>query len=265
VDTFLDERDVGIGEDIPERLYREITRASHFLYFISKTSVSSQWVQEEFSIAKMCEKESQGTIVLPILIDEVEPPIGVKSKRYADFRSRRVSVRSREFGLVLKALSLTAKAGDHIYFDEEVVVTCLECADAQVGLSDLNFLFLFAANAGDEDLTWQRIRNAGDEIRERQICERLENLSSNLTKYKKLSYAETLYRDIDKHTKALVINVYINTNPNRTELPPADVLEKVAEEARYLVRRFAQLQCFLLAQMQIYQRETDRKGKTLAH
>ena len=44
VDTFLDERDIKIGEDIPKAVFRELSKASRFLYFLSKNSVKSKWV-----------------------------------------------------------------------------------------------------------------------------------------------------------------------------------------------------------------------------
>ena len=60
IETFLDERDIGIGEDIPQRLYQELSHASHIIYFISRNSIDSKWVQEELSIGKVREKEKKG-------------------------------------------------------------------------------------------------------------------------------------------------------------------------------------------------------------
>ncbi|MEW6294487.1 MAG: toll/interleukin-1 receptor domain-containing protein [Pseudomonadota bacterium] len=85
IESFLDERDIGIGEDIPHRLFNEIYAATHVCYVISRSSITSEWVRDELSKASMLEKERKGVFVLPILIEQVEIPIAVKNKRYADF------------------------------------------------------------------------------------------------------------------------------------------------------------------------------------
>ncbi|MHB1428479.1 MAG: toll/interleukin-1 receptor domain-containing protein [Rhodocyclaceae bacterium] len=44
IESFLDERDIGIGEDIPHRLFNEIYAATHVCYVISRSSITSEWV-----------------------------------------------------------------------------------------------------------------------------------------------------------------------------------------------------------------------------
>lgn len=85
IDTCLDERDIGLGEDIPSWIYSSIEEASHVCYVISKNSIHSRWVKDELSKASMIENERRGVFVLPILIDDSDVPITVRNKRYADF------------------------------------------------------------------------------------------------------------------------------------------------------------------------------------
>lgn len=100
VDTFLDERDIALGEEIPQRVFEEIAKASHVMYFISSHSVSSKWVQKELSVAEMQEKQSRGPAILPILIESLpELPPAVSSRRYADFTDRHISVSADNFQL----------------------------------------------------------------------------------------------------------------------------------------------------------------------
>jgi hypothetical protein len=89
VETFLDERDILVGESFPERIYEGIGSASHLAYLISENSVTSRWVQEELSIAKVREKEEKGFKILPLLIEDVLLPTAVKHVQYADFRNWR--------------------------------------------------------------------------------------------------------------------------------------------------------------------------------
>jgi hypothetical protein len=85
VETFLYERDVRVGESIPERIYQEISRCSDLIYVISRSSIKSAWVQEELSAAKMQQLDREGFKVLPVLIDDAEIPMPVRHIRYANF------------------------------------------------------------------------------------------------------------------------------------------------------------------------------------
>jgi hypothetical protein len=90
-DTFLAERDIGIGDSIPERIYAEMAKATALIYIVSAKSVSSPWVQEELSIGKMREKQLRGFRIFPVLIDDLELPMSIVHIKYADFRSWRDS------------------------------------------------------------------------------------------------------------------------------------------------------------------------------
>lgn len=85
IETFLDERDIRIGEDIPNRVYEEIQAATYVCYVISSSSINSAWVKDELSKASMLEKERRDVLVLPILIESTEIPVSIINKRYADF------------------------------------------------------------------------------------------------------------------------------------------------------------------------------------
>lgn len=89
VNTFLDEREIKVGDYIPEKIYEGIGTSTHLIYVISRNSLGSTWVKEELSIAKMKEKEAKGFCILPVLIDEVEIPTSILHVKYADFRDWR--------------------------------------------------------------------------------------------------------------------------------------------------------------------------------
>ncbi|WP_319549870.1 toll/interleukin-1 receptor domain-containing protein [Desulfogranum marinum] len=107
VDTFLDERDIGIGEDIPQKVYDALQEATYVCYILSNNSVDSEWVKEELSVAKMLEKERGGVFILPILIENIKIPTAIKSKRYADFRTNSsLRIDSLPLRLLLSALDI---------------------------------------------------------------------------------------------------------------------------------------------------------------
>ena len=89
VKTFVAERDIRVGDSIPERIYEGIGAATDLIYVISLDSVRSPWVQEELSIAKMRQKESSGFRIFPLLIDDLTLPTGIVHIKYADFRAWR--------------------------------------------------------------------------------------------------------------------------------------------------------------------------------
>jgi len=89
VETFLDERDILVGDSFPDRIYEGIGSAHHLLYIISNSSTTSEWVREELSVAKVKQKEEKGFRILPVLIEDVPLPTSVKHIQYADFRNWR--------------------------------------------------------------------------------------------------------------------------------------------------------------------------------
>jgi len=85
--TLLDEKDVRVGDSIPQWIYAGISEATHLIYVMSTASVKSRWVAEELDIAKVREKEDHGFRVLPVLIeDELELPVSVRHIKHADYR-----------------------------------------------------------------------------------------------------------------------------------------------------------------------------------
>lgn len=86
IDVFLDEREIKVGDSIPESIYSALENTTHLIYVISVNSIRSKWVSEELSIAKMQEKSGAGIKVLPCLIDNAELPISVKHIKYCNFK-----------------------------------------------------------------------------------------------------------------------------------------------------------------------------------
>ena len=60
VETFLDDKAIKVGDQIPKRIVYGISESDYLIYIISKSSVQSAWVEEELNIAKIKEKEVDG-------------------------------------------------------------------------------------------------------------------------------------------------------------------------------------------------------------
>jgi len=87
LDVFLDERGIGIGDSIPDRIYKGLEAATHVVYVISSDSIRSRWVNEELDVAKTRQINDVCCKILPVLIDDVDLPVKIRHLRYADFRS----------------------------------------------------------------------------------------------------------------------------------------------------------------------------------
>jgi hypothetical protein len=85
--TFLDERDIKVGDMITEKIYSGIASSTDLLYVISEHSLASRWTEEELGVAKVRQMEGQGFGILPVLIDSVELPTSLVNVRFADMRN----------------------------------------------------------------------------------------------------------------------------------------------------------------------------------
>jgi len=85
IDTFFDEKDIKVGDNIPIMIEKGITESSALVYVISSHSIDSSWVQTELSMAKIKANADRGFKILPVLIEDIQLPIGISHVRYADF------------------------------------------------------------------------------------------------------------------------------------------------------------------------------------
>lgn len=101
IETWLDDYELHIAEDIYEYIGNAIVKAGHFAVVLSKDSLASDWVKKEMHAALALEAEKK-TVVVPILIDDVEIPVFLKARLYADFRAATDFAES--FGKLLRSI-----------------------------------------------------------------------------------------------------------------------------------------------------------------
>lgn len=67
---WLDRNKLRIGDHVPNEIRYQIERASDFyLIFLSNQSLASEWVREEFSIARAVEKRQRRKFIIPAVLD----------------------------------------------------------------------------------------------------------------------------------------------------------------------------------------------------
>jgi hypothetical protein len=82
--TWIDERELRIGDSIIERVATAVAEANYFLALVSASSVESQWCQKELHLAVTGELGREGVSVLPVRIGEVSMPAALRDVLYLD-------------------------------------------------------------------------------------------------------------------------------------------------------------------------------------
>jgi hypothetical protein len=80
------------GDSLQNKISNSISRAGYLLAFLSKQSVSSQWVAKELEIGMARELKTRKVYVLPILIEDCEIPPFLETKLYGDFREAKENI-----------------------------------------------------------------------------------------------------------------------------------------------------------------------------
>jgi len=85
VDVWLDAWELRVGDDLHERIAEAVAKSRFVGVVVGKSFDDSRWVKGEVSQALSREKSENRTLVLPLLIDAVEPPPVLGSKKFLDF------------------------------------------------------------------------------------------------------------------------------------------------------------------------------------
>jgi 5'-deoxynucleotidase YfbR-like HD superfamily hydrolase len=104
IDVWVDFLEIEVGELIPKRIQEGLTESDHIGIWITRNSMGSSWVEQEWLTKFHAEMGERKVVVLPLLAEEVELPAFLLHKRFADFTS------SYKSGLaqLLKALKSNA-------------------------------------------------------------------------------------------------------------------------------------------------------------
>ncbi len=190
VETFLDERDIQVGDSIPDKIYDGIAKSNYLATVMSNSSIQSSWVKEELSIAKIKEKKNQGFKILPILIDEIEVPIGLAHIKYADFRNWNNPYLYRSaFLALLKSISIEPKlfereeliwytkySGEILKYYRLFLGVASEIKGGWLMASDPRFTHVTRTEKGELNVSIPSV----NEALQMGVPEKLENLYTNI-------------------------------------------------------------------------------------
>jgi len=85
IDIWLDTLSILPGGSIISNIEKAIRISDYFLIVLSRKSVASTWVREELDAAIVKQIESEGTFIIPLLLEDCTIPPLLAAKRYINF------------------------------------------------------------------------------------------------------------------------------------------------------------------------------------
>jgi predicted secreted protein len=85
VDTWLDERELVVGDSLPEEIFKAIHAAQAVIIVVSESSLQSDWLRNELRVAAQRMIDGKCRLI-PVKRDDVDPPPEMTGLLYADCR-----------------------------------------------------------------------------------------------------------------------------------------------------------------------------------
>lgn len=85
--VWVDEAEIKLGDSLIDKIREGIDKVQYVGVILSKNSIESEWVRREVDIAMNQEIAGKKVKVLPLMLEDVEPPGFLAGKLYADFTS----------------------------------------------------------------------------------------------------------------------------------------------------------------------------------
>ena len=86
-DVWLDEWEIRVGDSIVQKINEALSKVTHLIVLLSKTSCAKPWVAKEWSAALMRQLADNSIAVLPVRLDDHPVPPILADLRYADCRA----------------------------------------------------------------------------------------------------------------------------------------------------------------------------------
>lgn len=85
LNPWLDEWEIRVGDPIIQKVSSGLKKTSLLILILSKKSIQSKWVENEWQAKYWEEISKKKVYVLPVLLEPCEIPVLLKQKKYADF------------------------------------------------------------------------------------------------------------------------------------------------------------------------------------
>lgn len=87
-ETWLDSEQIDVGSPIVDAIETGLTQSEIFIIFLSRTSVLSRWVKNEFQTQFYKYMTNNNIKILPVLINDCKMPEFLLQFKYIDFRKK---------------------------------------------------------------------------------------------------------------------------------------------------------------------------------
>jgi hypothetical protein len=85
--VWLDEWEIRVGDCIVAKVEQGLGASDYVVLVLSANAVASGWVEKEWRTKYWEEISNRRAIVLPVLVEDCDIPLLLKTKKYADFRT----------------------------------------------------------------------------------------------------------------------------------------------------------------------------------
>lgn len=87
IDAWVDKWEIKVGDSLVKKIFEEgIGAAQAVIVVLSKHSVNKPWVREELDLA-VVNKISEGTRIIPVVLDDCQVPQALKSTKWLSFKN----------------------------------------------------------------------------------------------------------------------------------------------------------------------------------
>ena len=87
MNCWIDLWELQVGDSLRKKVEQGINTSDWLIIILSRNSINSNWVQHELDMGITKELDSKDVFVLPVLMDNCEIPLCLKTKVYANFIS----------------------------------------------------------------------------------------------------------------------------------------------------------------------------------
>ncbi len=94
VDVWIDDQKLNLGDMLATRIDAGIRETNYFVILISKSGVTSRWVEAELNLAFDLAVQ-QGLVIIPIRVDGTEMPLQLRGLLYLDASTNGSAVKER--------------------------------------------------------------------------------------------------------------------------------------------------------------------------
>jgi len=85
---WLDEWEIRVGECIVSRIQQGLEDCDYTVIVLSPNAIQSGWVEKEWKASYWNEIQERRVVILPVMLKDCDVPALLKTKKYADFRTR---------------------------------------------------------------------------------------------------------------------------------------------------------------------------------